>query len=147
MRFTFKFFFFLFFIGIIAIQFIEVDRTNPPVTAEVKAPAEVKTILKNSCYDCHSNETKWPWYSYVAPVSWYIENDVKTGREVLNFSEWENLTSKEQAKKKDKIWEEISEDEMPTSGYIYLHPTAKLELPQKNTIKKWLDNSSNIFSY
>ncbi len=142
-----KVFLFLFFVGIIAIQFVDVDRTNPPATGDIKAPAEVKSILKHSCYQCHSNETEWPWYSYVAPISWLIESDVKEGREHLNFSEWENLRSKKKDEKKDEIWEQISKSEMPPSTYTFIHTNARLELLQQRVIKKWLDNSNYIFDY
>ncbi len=123
---------------IIGIQFIEVEKTNPPVTADINAPMEVKTILQNSCYDCHSNETKWSWYSKVAPVSWLISKDVVEGREHLNFSDWEKLLPAKQRKLKEEIWEEIEEDKMPISNYTLLHPSAKLDLMKKQTIKKWV---------
>lgn len=122
---------------IIGIQFIEVEKTNPPVTADINAPIEVKTILQQSCYDCHSNETKWPWYSKVAPVSWLVSKDVVEGREHLNFSDWEKLLPAKQRKLKEEIWEEIEEDKMPMSNYTLLHPSAKLDLIKKQTIKKW----------
>ena len=71
----------------VVIQFIPVDRTNPPVTEEIKAPENVLKILQTSCYDCHSNKTDWPWYSYVAPVSFFIVGDVSEGRHHLNFTD------------------------------------------------------------
>lgn len=129
--------FLLFIIIIIGIQFINVDKSNPKVTADLKAPIEVKTILQQSCYDCHSNETKWPWYSKVAPISWLISNHVKDGRKHLNFSDWEKLFPSKQRKLKEEIWEEIEKDEMPMGGYTLLHPSAKLDLIKKQTIKKW----------
>ncbi|MDF1612981.1 heme-binding domain-containing protein [Stygiobacter electus] len=122
---------------IIGIQFIEVKKTNPPVTADLNAPMEVKTIFQKSCYDCHSNETKWPWYSKVAPVSWLVSKDVEEGREHLNFSDWEKLLPAKQRKLKEEIWEEIEEDKMPLGNYTLLHPSAKLDLMKKQTIKKW----------
>lgn len=122
---------------IIGIQFIEVKKTNPPVTADFNAPMEVKTIFQKSCYDCHSNETKWPWYSKVAPVSWLVSKDVEEGREHLNFSDWEKLLPAKQRKLKEEIWEEIEEDKMPLGNYTLLHPSAKLDLMKKQTIKKW----------
>ncbi|MFA3782282.1 heme-binding domain-containing protein [Melioribacteraceae bacterium 4301-Me] len=142
-----KFFIYIIVIALIAIQFINVERTNPPVAAEIKAPPDVKKILRNSCYDCHSNETKWPWYSYIAPISWLVEKDVKSGRKHLNFSEWEKLTTKKKDKKREEIWEQISKDEMPLDIYTYMHPNAKLSLLQKNIIKNWLNNSNNFFDY
>src|SRR5450759_484008 len=71
-----------------AIQLIPVDRTNPPVQKEMPAPPDVQAILRRSCYDCHSNETVWLWYSKVAPISWLVSRDVRQGRRELNFSDW-----------------------------------------------------------
>ena len=79
-----------------------VDRENPPVTGDIGAPSEVDAILRTSCYDCHSNETVWPWYSYLAPASWLVAEDVEHGREHLNFSEW---TSYESGKRIHKLEE------------------------------------------
>ena len=136
-----KVIFVLLLIAFIGIQFIEVERANPPVTADLNAPPEVKIILKNSCYDCHSNETKWPWYSKVAPVSWVISDDVIEGRKHLNFSEWEKLYSEKRTKLKKEIWDEINQDEMPLDIYTYLHPDSKLDMIRKNIIKKWTSNN------
>jgi len=86
-------------IVVIAIQFVTVERTNPPVTGEINVTPELKSVLQKSCYDCHSNETVWPWYSKVAPVSWLVSKDVVEGREELNFSEWTNTQRKNVLKK------------------------------------------------
>lgn len=131
-------FFVLLILVFIGIQFVEVERANPPVTADINPPTEVKNIFKNSCYDCHSNETKWPWYSKIAPISWLIVNDVMDGRKQLNFSEWEKLYSANRNKLKKEILEQINKDEMPTDIYTIMHPGAKLDMIQKNTIKKWV---------
>lgn len=129
--------FLLLIIAFIGIQFIEVERANPPVTAVINAPTEVENIFRSSCYDCHSNETVWPWYSKIAPISWLIVNDVTDGRKKLNFSEWEKLYSDNRNKLKKEILEQINKDEMPPSFYTIMHPNAKLELMQINIIKKW----------
>ncbi len=78
----------IFIVVAIGIQFIPTDRSNPPVTHELQASPEVMAILERACYDCHSNETVWPWYSKVAPVSWQISSHVVVGRRHVNFSEW-----------------------------------------------------------
>lgn len=140
-RFLFKTIFILFILAFIGIQYIEVERTNPPVKNDLDAPIEIKNILRTSCYDCHSNETKWPWYSKVAPVSWLIIDDVYEGRKHLNFSEWGSLFSGKKNELKRSMWEEIVKDKMPLGKYIYLHPAASLELTQKNILKKWLQSS------
>jgi hypothetical protein len=76
-------------IGFIGIQFIPVPRTNPPVTSELQwdSPA-IKELVRRACYDCHSNETVWPWYSYIAPMSWLVTHDVSEARRHMNFSQW-----------------------------------------------------------
>ena len=124
-------------LALIGIQFIEVDRSNPPVTGDLQASVEVKNILKTACYDCHSNETKWPWYSKVAPVSFLISNHVIEGREHLNFSSWGTMYIQKQKEYKKEIWEEIEKDEMPISNYTWLHPNANLTLDQRRLIKNW----------
>ncbi len=121
----------------ILIQFFPVRKTNPPVAAAISLPDDVAGIFKRSCYDCHSNETKWPWYSNVAPVSWLIARDVNEGREHLNFSDWGNLSTHQQKKKKSKIHRELSKDEMPPFIYKMGHPDATVSDAEKETIYKW----------
>lgn len=132
----------LFVLAFIGIQYIEVERTNPPVKKDLEAPVEIKNILKTSCYDCHSNETIWPWYSKVAPISWLVVDDVNEGRKHLNFSEWETLYSEKRNELKKKIWEELVEDEMPPNKYLYLHPSASLEMTTKNILRRWLQSTN-----
>jgi hypothetical protein len=140
-KFAFKVFFAILILAFIAVQYIDVGYTNPPVKADLQAPIEVKNILKTSCYDCHSNQTKWPWYSKVAPISWMIIDDVNEGRKHLNFSEWGTLYSERREELKKKILEELNTDEMPPSKYTFVHRSASLEIIQKNTLKKWLQSS------
>ena len=120
-----------------ALQLVPVERTNPPVKSDIIASVEVKNILKNSCYDCHSNETVWPAYSYVAPVSFFLADHVEHGRKHLNFSEWGSLDSAKQKKKLHEIVEEIEEGEMPLSSYLLLHSNAKLTDKEKEILINW----------
>ncbi len=129
-------------IALIAIQFVPVDRSNPPTTLEISAPAEVLSILKRSCYDCHSHATKWPWYSYVAPVSWLVAHDVEEAREELNFSTWDQYDAKKQAHKIEEIWHEVEEGEMPLTGYLYVHSDATLSDKDKAILKAWAGKQS-----
>ena len=123
-----------------ALQLVPVERTNPPVKSDLKASVEVKNILKNSCYDCHSNETVWPAYSYVAPVSFFLADHVEHGRKHLNFSDWGSLDSAKQKKKLHEIVEEIEDGEMPLSSYLLLHSNAKLTEEEIKLIKDWAEN-------
>jgi len=121
----------------IGIQFYTVERTNPPVTGDLKEPAEVKEILQRACYDCHSNETEWPFYSYVAPFSWLVVKDVDEGRKELNFSNWARIARVKQAKAKKEVWEEVESGNMPLWYYVPLHSGAKLSEEDKDTLRKW----------
>lgn len=123
------------------IQFIPVDRTNPPITGDIETPLGVKNILQRSCYDCHSNQTDWPFYSYVAPVSWLVASDVHEGREELNFSEWDKYDSKKRSKKMKETSKEVKEGEMPMKIYLFTHPSADLNESEKKLIIDWADSS------
>jgi hypothetical protein len=125
---------------VIGIQFIPVERTNPPVTKEIDVPVNVLSILKTSCYDCHSNETTWPWYSYIAPVSFIVAGDVNDGRKHLNFSEWDRYDEKKQSKKLEHIAEAVEEGEMPLPKYIFMHKEAELDESKIKIIKDWVNS-------
>ena len=133
----------VFVILLLLIQLVPVDKTNPPIEAEIPASEEVRTILKRSCYDCHSNETSWPWYSRVAPISWLVAYDVKEGRDELNFSTWNKYSASKQNKKLKEIWEEIDEGEMPLWVYLPAHPTAKLSANDKAILQNWTQLPEN----
>ena len=132
---------------LIIIQFITVDTTNPPVQKNkdflemTKAPSEIGHILKNACYDCHSDETKYPWYFNVAPVSWILKNHVNEARRHVNFSTWGNYTTERQAKKLDHCSEMINEGEMPLEAYIMMHSEAKLNEVQKKELTDYFDST------
>ena len=134
----------LFLIAFLGIQFLEVDQTNPPVEADIEAPSNIKAIFKKSCYDCHSNETKWPWYSKVAPVSWMISDHVNKGRKQLNFSMWEKYYTADQRRLKEEILEEILNENMPLKNYTFLHPNSILTIDKKNLIKDWAGTRSFV---
>jgi hypothetical protein len=122
---------------IAAIQLMPVDRSNPPITAEVPAPPEARAVLRRACYDCHSHETVWPWYSRIAPVSWLIASDVREGREELNFSTWDQYTTKQQIEKLKESWEEVEEGEMPLWFYLPVHRDAVLSDKDRATLRQW----------
>lgn len=111
---------------VVGIQFVPVDRTNPPVTRELHVEATTAQIFRRACYDCHSNETNWPWYSYVAPVSWLVARDVHQGRRELNFSEWGTYSARRADHKLEEIVEKVEKGEMPLPIYLPLHPEARL---------------------
>ena len=122
---------------LVGIQFVPTTRTNPPVVTEVTAPEAVKTILREACYDCHSNRTRWPWYSRVAPVSWFVTHHVNEGREDLNFSEWPAFDFEEQSLAFEDIRKQVSRRKMPLRSYRIIHPEARLTDAQRETILRW----------
>lgn len=124
-------------VALAAIQLVPVDRTNPPVETEVPATAEARTVLRRACYDCHSNESIWPWYSRVAPVSWLLVRDVHEGREELNLSTWNRYTTKQQLKKLKKSWEEVVDGDMPPWFYLPPHPDARLSANDRALLRAW----------
>ncbi|MCT8332634.1 heme-binding domain-containing protein [Leptospira sp. 85282-16] len=134
---------FLILLGVfLLLQFFPIDRSNPPVKSEIQTSTEIKEILKRSCYDCHSNETVWPAYSYIFPASLLISHHVEEGREELNFSEFGLLAEKKQNKKIYEIWEQVDEGEMPPKDYLLLHPNSKLSNKDKEILKQWSDRFS-----
>lgn len=130
-------------IASVVIQFFRPDRTNPPVDptrsifAVTQVPPDIAALLKNSCFDCHSNETHWPFYSNVAPASWLVADDVHEGRRHLNFSEWGTYSARKQASKMDKIRDEVDEGGMPLPKYLLLHGNAKLSAGDRKAIIDW----------
>jgi hypothetical protein len=125
---------------LLAMQLITCERSNPPVSGKLQAPAEIAAILERACYDCHSNETVWPWYTRVAPASWLIHRDVVEGRRHLNFSEWSALPADKQAKKKKASAREVQKGTMPLWFYLPLHPAARLTDADRATIARWAEN-------
>jgi hypothetical protein len=121
----------------IGIQFVPIEITNPPVESEIDAEAEVLTLLRQACYDCHSNETFVPWYGKVAPVSWWLADHVEHGRGHLNFSRWAELDPTQEEHLLHEITEEVSAGEMPPGNYRWLHPLARLDDAQRLLLLDW----------
>lgn len=130
-------------IVLVVIQFIgperpEVQEDNPQdlfVISQID-PA-TSALIKSACYDCHSMETKYPWYAGVAPVKWSIYHHIEEGREELNFSKWGSMETERKIKKLKEMVEEIEEGEMPLRGYVKMHPKADLNETQKVILIDW----------
>ena len=122
-------------------------RTNPPVapggdiSASLPPPPPIAALLHAACYDCHSDETRWPWYSRVAPASWLVISDVNEGRRHLNLSDWPK-DSVRAAKKLERISEELDYKEMPPAKYTALHADARLAEDQRKALMQWLDDTA-----
>jgi hypothetical protein len=122
-----------------AAQLVRVPRTNPPVRVDLNAPTAVKLAMRRACYDCHSNETSWPWYSAVAPMSWVIHRHVVEARERLNFSEWSDYESDADtaAHKLDEIARAVTNEQMAPWYYRLTHPEARLDRAERGQIAEW----------
>jgi hypothetical protein len=120
-----------------AVQLVPVETSNPPVTGDVPTSPAVKVVLRRACYDCHSNETRWPWYARIAPVSWLVARDVRKGRAELNFSIWDQYSSKQQVKKLKESWEKVAEGEMPPWFYLPVHRDARLSAEDRALLRQW----------
>ena len=133
----------------LAIQFVRPARTNPPVDparrvhAAVEVPAEVSAILERACRDCHSNETRWPWYSHVAPASWFVIDHVNHGRSHLNFSEWNPPGAQLPAANVDDllgaICKEVQAGAMPLPSYLLVHRRSRLSKTDVRALCSWTE--------
>jgi hypothetical protein len=128
---------------LVAAQLVPVARDNPPVTQTMPAPPEVLRVLRRSCFDCHSNETRWPWYAHVAPVSWLVAHDVAEGREHLNFSRWDVYAPRKRAKLLDEMHDAVTEGWMPLGQYLLVHRDAVLSPEEVPTVATWAEGTAS----
>jgi hypothetical protein len=131
--------------GLIVIQFFGPAKSNPAtdasqsIEARLQVTPPVAAILDRSCNDCHSNKTRWPWYSHVAPVSWFVIDHVNEGRENINFSEWGRYPERDVDGLLKRMCREVKAKVMPLSSYTPLHPGAKLSTEDIKTLCDWTD--------
>ncbi len=137
-------------VAVVAVQFIgKPERTNPPedvsmtLVNRLTVPDTVRALLDRACMDCHSNRTRWPWYSAVAPISWAVAHDVEEGREHLNFSAWGTYSQKRQASRLEMISTVIDKGEMPLKSYLLFHPDAELTEVEKDLLCVWAEEQSD----
>jgi hypothetical protein len=130
---------------LVAAQFVRFPRTNPPVSGDLVAPADVTEIIRRACYDCHSNETRWPWYSQIAPVSWLASRHVTEARARLNFSVWTDYVYDPgtEAHKLDEIERLIKSREMPPWYYRIMHPQTRLTDAQRAVVLSWIEREQS----
>jgi hypothetical protein len=139
-----KYFAIFIIIALVGMQFVRPEKITTSdigpdhLTKKVQVPANVESILKRSCYDCHSNHTVWPWYSNIAPVSWLVAGDVNDGRKKMNFSEWGKLSATKQEKKLTDICDEVTEGGMPLPKYLIIHKDAALTQADKDVLCNWV---------
>lgn len=134
----------------LGIQFVPnelpVVETNNPgdIMQSGLVSQDVAALLKKSCYDCHSNESIYPWYSHIAPSSWLVAKDIREGREELNFSTWDDYDMMEKLGLLDDISIQIGEGEMPMGIYLLMHPSSKLDDAQRQLIIEWAENAMDV---
>lgn len=130
-------------VAFIIMQFFPIDKTNPPVNKGMdflsikNTKQEVAALIRTSCYDCHSNETVYPWYSSIAPTSWLLKNHINEGRKHLNFSTFAMYEPKRQIHKMEECIEMIEKKEMPLESYYVGHQDAKLTDAQRQELVKY----------
>ena len=130
---------------LVVIQFIHPKKNidtaaavlNSDISKVFPVPDNVQTILKTSCYDCHSNNTEYPWYSKIQPVAWWLNNHIEEGKGEVNFNEFASYSLRKQYKKFDEIIKQVKEDEMPLSTYTLIHKNAVLDNNQKLALSGW----------
>lgn len=130
------------------IQFFRPDFTNPPVNqaetleAATAVPENVREILKRSCYDCHSNETIYPWYSKIQPSAWFLDGHIHDGRSELNFSAWNTYDTRRKRRKLDEICEETKSAAMPLPSYLWVHWGAQVSEEEIKILCEWTSRES-----
>ncbi|MCF6404627.1 heme-binding domain-containing protein [Chitinophaga filiformis] len=131
------------FIAFAVIQFIQPARNQSgqvlqtDITKVYPVPAGVRTILESACYDCHSNTTRYPWYSYIQPAGWWLVSHIREGKEELNFSDFGSYSSKRRISKLRSIESSIHDGTMPLSSYTSLHKEARLTEEEKQLVTAW----------
>lgn len=128
---------------IIIIQFFDTDKNIAAAPSEnaiekhYQVPSHVRGLLKTSCYDCHSNNTAYPWYSRIQPIKWWLADHVNSGKRHLNFDEFNTYSNEKKLEKLDEITETVTKGEMPLTSYTAIHHNAKLSSADKSEIEKW----------
>ncbi len=136
-------------IAFIAIQFVRpVRNTNGQVlptgiSKAVSVPGNVHAILQTACYDCHSNNTTYPWYNYVQPVAWILANHIKNGKKELNFSEFGSYPKRKQQSKLKAIADQVKDGDMPLYSYTLIHKNARLTKKENSVIINWAQNEKD----
>lgn len=112
--------------------------SNNDISKIYAVPADVQAILKTSCYDCHSNNTVYPWYAEIQPAAWWLADHIKEGKKELNFSEFASYRIGRQYRKLEEVNKEVKENEMPLESYLWIHKNAKLSNEQRLILVNWV---------
>ncbi len=131
-------------VALVGIQFMPTDRNQSDLIPNTdfmvvnEVPKNITNIIKTSCYDCHSNNTDYPWYNKVQPVAWYLEDHVEHGKEELNFNEWDSYSPRRKNSKLKSIISQIKDNEMPLTSYTLIHRDARLSDTEKEIVLDWV---------
>ena len=131
-------------LSLIIMQFFQIEKTNPDSNLEQDflrindAPQEISKLFKDACYDCHSHETRYPWYTSVAPISFWIKSHINGGRQQLNYSIWSKYPEDKKSHKIEETIEMIEEKSMPLTSYIIGHPEARISESERAKMVQWL---------
>jgi hypothetical protein len=142
---------FLLLLVFVALQFYRPEKNTSQgnhasvFIAETNPPKPVKKILTETCYNCHSDNTAYPWYNNVAPVSYWLSEHIEEGKQHLNFSDWENYSMKQKEHKLEELIEEVSEGEMPLNSYKWMHKSASLSPEQIDSIVSWAEQTRILY--
>jgi len=127
-------------VSFVSIQFIPTERNQSEVVPETdfllvnNTPKKISKLVQVSCYDCHSNNTKYPWYNKIQPAAWFLEDHIKEGKEELNFSEWNRLSNRRKNSKLKSIISQIKDEEMPLFSYTLIHGDAVFSASEKDLV-------------
>lgn len=131
-------------------QFFRIDKSVPPIDPALdfenitRPPAEVSALLKPACYDCHSYETRYPWYAEIAPVSWWLKGHINEGREHLNFSHFGDLSDRDRIHAFEEAAEVLRNGEMPLNSYTWTHADARLSAAQRELLAAWFERYNAV---
>ncbi|MBL7955186.1 MAG: heme-binding domain-containing protein [Flavobacteriales bacterium] len=132
---------------VLVAQFFQPHRGVPPIDPAndmlvmTEAPDDIRTLVQGACYDCHSYNTTYPWYSHVTPMNFWLQDHINEGREKMNFSHWNMSASQKHA---HEAGEEVQEGEMPIDSYTWIHGEARLDASQRNTLATWFNANMPI---
>lgn len=130
----------------VGIQFVSTELNQSTVVPKTdfllvnNPPRDISTLLEGSCYDCHSNNTNYPWYNKIQPIAWFLENHIADGKEELNFNEWNTYSNRRKNSKLKSIISQVKDDEMPLSSYTLIHKDAELSESEKTLVIDYMKN-------
>ena len=132
-------------VAFVGIQFVPTERNQSDVVPKTdfmlvnSVPDHIKSKLQTSCYDCHSNNTQYPWYNKVQPIAWFLEDHIKERKAELNFNEWDSLSNRRKKSKLRSIIKQIENDEMPLDSYTLIHREASFSEAEKQELIQWVE--------